>query len=357
MAAKASENSETLLVAGRELTLSNPDKVFFPAAGITKRDLVHYYLSGRGGRAARLGWSPQRAGALPQRRRERVLLPEACAELATDLARGRDLALSLRPHRRRAGATRRRGAGVDGEPGLPRAASASGARRGPRASRRAARRPRSRARRRLEHAARGGARHARSAGGGRAVRLAQDLGLARYPCAGAHHAALLVQPGAARGAGAGTRGRATRARASPPASGGRKSATACSSTTTRTPRIARSPRAYSVRPTPDARVSAPVTWEELDVCQLADFTLRSMPARFAERGDRHKDIDGQAFALEALLELSARQEAEGSGRCTLATALSEAAGRADARRTVAQEGGGREAQERHGSPRQHAAAD
>ena len=68
------------------------------------------------------------------------------------------------------------------------------------------------------------------------------------------------------------------------ASGGRRSATACSSTTTRTPRIARSPRAYSVRPTPDARVSAP-----LDLgrgrrrASPADFTLATMPARFAER--------------------------------------------------------------------------
>src|SRR5215510_2238696 len=43
--------------------------------------------------------------------------------------------------------------------------------------------------------------------------------------------------------------------------------------------------AYSVRPVPDARVSAPVTWEELDVCDPADFTLRSMPARFKVVGD------------------------------------------------------------------------
>jgi hypothetical protein len=71
--------------------------------------------------------------------------------------------------------------------------------------------------------------------------------------------------------------------------------------------------AYSVRPKPDARVSAPMTWEELETCQPADFTLRTMPARFAKIGDRHAGIDEHPGSLEPLLELSARQEAEGLG--------------------------------------------
>jgi bifunctional non-homologous end joining protein LigD len=71
--------------------------------------------------------------------------------------------------------------------------------------------------------------------------------------------------------------------------------------------------AYSVRPKPDARVSAPVTWEELDVVQPADFTLATMPARFAEVGDRHAGIDNRQCGLEGLLELSARHEREGLG--------------------------------------------
>jgi hypothetical protein len=71
--------------------------------------------------------------------------------------------------------------------------------------------------------------------------------------------------------------------------------------------------AYSVRPKPDARVSAPVTWEELFVCRPEEFTLRTMPARFAAIGDRHAGIDLSPCSLEALLELSARQEAEGLG--------------------------------------------
>ncbi len=71
--------------------------------------------------------------------------------------------------------------------------------------------------------------------------------------------------------------------------------------------------AYSVRPRPDARVSAPLTWEELDECRPEDFTLRTMPDRFAAIGDRHAKIDEHPCSLEPLLELSARQEAEGLG--------------------------------------------
>src|ERR1700732_1766163 len=71
--------------------------------------------------------------------------------------------------------------------------------------------------------------------------------------------------------------------------------------------------AYSLRPVPDARVSAPVTWDELESCQPEDFTLRTMPQRFAAIGDRHAGIDDHACGLEPLLELSARQEAQGLG--------------------------------------------
>src|SRR6476620_10334935 len=71
--------------------------------------------------------------------------------------------------------------------------------------------------------------------------------------------------------------------------------------------------AYSVRPTADARVSAPLAWDEIDSCELADFTLATMPSRFARIGDRHAGMDRQAGSLDALLELSARQAAEGLG--------------------------------------------
>jgi len=71
--------------------------------------------------------------------------------------------------------------------------------------------------------------------------------------------------------------------------------------------------AYSVRPTPDARVSAPLAWDEIDACEPADFTLATMPARFARIGDRHAGMNSHAGSLAAMLELSAHQEGEGLG--------------------------------------------
>ena len=71
--------------------------------------------------------------------------------------------------------------------------------------------------------------------------------------------------------------------------------------------------AYSVRPKPDARVSAPLTWHEIAECDPADFTMKTMPARFDALGDRHVDIDQHPCSLDALLELAARHEQEGLG--------------------------------------------
>jgi bifunctional non-homologous end joining protein LigD len=71
--------------------------------------------------------------------------------------------------------------------------------------------------------------------------------------------------------------------------------------------------AYSVRPLPDARVSAPLDWDEVGACDPADFTVLSVPKRFAEIGDPHARMDEHVGSLEALLELAAKDEAEGLG--------------------------------------------
>jgi DNA ligase D-like protein (predicted polymerase) len=71
--------------------------------------------------------------------------------------------------------------------------------------------------------------------------------------------------------------------------------------------------AYSLRPTADARASAPLAWDEVAACDPADFTLRTLPARFARLGDPHAAMDRHAGSLDALLELSRRQAAEGLG--------------------------------------------
>src|SRR5436853_572836 len=64
--------------------------------------------------------------------------------------------------------------------------------------------------------------------------------------------------------------------------------------------------AYSVRPRPDPRGSAPVTWDEIDICDPADFTLGTMPSRCAKIGDPHEAMDLHQCSLESLLELSGR---------------------------------------------------
>jgi bifunctional non-homologous end joining protein LigD len=69
--------------------------------------------------------------------------------------------------------------------------------------------------------------------------------------------------------------------------------------------------AYSVRPLPDARVSAPLAWDEVEACEPADFTVATMPARFAARGDPHAGMDAAAGSLDKLLELAARDDAAG----------------------------------------------
>jgi DNA ligase D len=71
--------------------------------------------------------------------------------------------------------------------------------------------------------------------------------------------------------------------------------------------------AYSVRPKPGAPVSAPLTWDELPNVVPEDFTVATMPARFADVGDRHASIDDADHSLEPLLDMYERDEAEGEG--------------------------------------------
>ena len=71
--------------------------------------------------------------------------------------------------------------------------------------------------------------------------------------------------------------------------------------------------AYSIRPLPDARVSAPLHWEEIPDCDPADFTVLTMPARLAAIGDPNARMDDAAGSLDQLLELAARDEAAGLG--------------------------------------------
>jgi DNA ligase D-like protein (predicted polymerase) len=71
--------------------------------------------------------------------------------------------------------------------------------------------------------------------------------------------------------------------------------------------------AYSIRPTPEAKVSAPVTWDELPDVEPEDLDVLTMPDRFAAVGDPHAGLDGPAFSIEPLLELADRDERDGVG--------------------------------------------
>ena len=71
--------------------------------------------------------------------------------------------------------------------------------------------------------------------------------------------------------------------------------------------------AYSVRGRPDATVSAPVTWDELQDVDTEDFSMATMPERFAKLGDVHAGIDGAVCDLRVLLEWVERDESEGLG--------------------------------------------
>ena len=69
--------------------------------------------------------------------------------------------------------------------------------------------------------------------------------------------------------------------------------------------------AYSIRPLPDARVSAPLEWPEVESCEPEDFTALTVPGRFARIGDPHASMDQHSGTLDALLELADRDEKSG----------------------------------------------
>lgn len=84
--------------------------------------------------------------------------------------------------------------------------------------------------------------------------------------------------------------------------------------------------AYSVRPLPDARVSAPLTWEEVPICEPGDFTALTMPARFQAVGDPHMAMGAHVGSLDGLLDLAARDEVSGLGDAPWPPHFAKAAG-------------------------------
>ena len=303
-----------IAVAGREVPISNPDKVLFPEAGHTKLDLARYYLAVAEGALRGAGGRPNVLVRYPNGIKERVLLPEAGAGLASALDRDRVAQVSLRaasaeevvPREPAALAWLANLACLELHPHPVRADDLDhpdelrvdldpvpGRRVGPGAPGGA-----------------GGPGRARRAG---AHRLAQDLRLPRHPYHRADRAALELRPGAPSRPGAGPRGRAARARP-----GDQQVVEG------RAPRRLR--RLQPERQGPHRRLGlfgaahagrpglgAARRGTRCRTVDPAEFTLATMPERFAELGDRHAGIDAAAGSLEPLLELSAEQERGGLG--------------------------------------------
>ena len=339
--------SEVVEVAGREVTVSNPTKVYFPSAGYTEA------------RSSSATTSRSATGALRGIRARPIVLkryvdgadragvlPEARADEPPAVDRDDDAALSVRPHGRGGRRPTTRGSSLwivnlgcidlhphpvrvddlehpdelrvdlDPYPGV----AWDDVRRSALSCRRRARRARPR---------RGWPKTSGSRGMHLSVRIAPRWGFDDV-----RRAALALAREVER-----------RAPASRPARGGRRSATASSSTTTRTPRTARRASAYSVRPTPDARVSTPLRWDEVPDCDPAAFTLATVPARFAAIGDPQRRHRRRRRVRSTRCSHSRRRQAEdGLGDRAVAAALREGRGRAAAGR--AEPAGGRTARRR-----------
>jgi len=303
---------ELLIVAGRELTISNPDKVLFPEAGHTKRDLVRYYLAVADGAlraagerpnvlvrypngigaeffyqkrapASRPSWIDVVSLSFPSGRTAEEVVPRDAAALAwmANLA-----CLELHPHPVRAGDLDHPDelrVDLDPVPGVewPQIRDVAG----------------------IVRATLG------------------DFGLVGWPkTSGSRGMHVYVRierrwtfDQIRRAALALAREVERRAPALATSKWWKEERQGVFLDYNQNAKDRTVAAAYSVRPRPDARVSAPLAWEEIDTCEPGDFTLRTMPGRVAEVGDRHAEIDRHAGRLESLLELSARQEAEGLG--------------------------------------------
>jgi bifunctional non-homologous end joining protein LigD len=304
--------SEVLIVDGREVTISNPDKILFPQGGHTKRDLVHYYLAvaqgalrGSGGRpnvlvrypngiggefffqkrapASRPPWIDVVTLSFPSGRTAEEVVPRDAAALAwmANLA-----CLELHPHPVRAQDLDHPDelrVDLDPVPGVEW--------------------PQIRA---VAHIVRA---------------VLSDAGLVGWPkTSGSRgmHIGVRIEPRwsfdqVRRAALALAREVERRAPALATSKWWKEERHGVFLDYNQNAKDRTVAAAYSVRPTPDARVSAPLAWEEIDAAEPGDFTLLTMPARVAATGDRHADIDRHAGGLESLLELSARQAAEGLG--------------------------------------------
>ena len=272
---------EVLRINGHEVTVTNPRKVYFPETGHTKLDLVQYYLAVADGALRGAGGRPMALKRFVDGAAGQAFFQKRAPENLPRLHPDSDADLPVWPDRRRDRHRRRR----PGWRGSPTSAASTSTRTpsGPRTSTI----PTSSGSTSIRFPASSGRRSApwRLLRATRSRRRAWWAG--RRPPA---RAGSTSTSGSSR-AGRSRRCAARRwpwpatwsaaSRISPRRSGGRRSATASSSTTTRTPRTGRSRRPTRCGRSPDARVSTPLTWDEVPTVEAEAFTIDTVPARFA----------------------------------------------------------------------------
>ena len=316
--------------AGREVRLSNPGKVYFPRPAGRSSTSSRYYLETAEAVLDPPARAPDGDEALRQRDHGGADLAEARAAEHPRLAADGDGRVPVRAHRRGARRQRRRAPRVGGQPRRDRLQPVAGAARRPRRARRAARRPRPDARRRL------GRRCA--APRSSCATCSPSTACAATRRRRARRASTSTSgscPSGTRSASAAPRWR-SRARSSGArptwrrASGGRRSATACSSTTTRTRATAPSPPATRCARRRTRACRARCDWDEVADVEPGDLRLDTVPERLREPrpGRRHRR---QRRHARRLLDLARRDEEERARRRAVAAALPQAEGRAQAR--------------------------
>ena len=281
-------------IGGREVSISNPDKVYFPEPGYTKLDLVQYYLAVADGALRGAGGRPMALKRFVDGDPQGAVLPEAGPGQPARLDPDRRADVPVGPDRRRDRPRRAGRAGLGRQPRLHRPQPAPGPRRRPRPPRRAAGRPRPGAR-----ACRGRrSARSRSSAARRSRRSGWSAGRRRPGRAASTSTSGSSRAGPTpRSAGRPSPWPATSSARAPDArhvaSGGRRSATASSSTTTRTPRTGRSrPPTRSGRcPTRGSRCRSAGTRSRPS--RPRTFTLATVPARVRRaRRRRRRDRRG-----------------------------------------------------------------
>ena len=308
----STQSEETILVGDRHVVITNPGKVLFPLGGHTKRDVVQYFLSIAEGALRGSGDRPNVLVRYPNgidgeffyQKRAPQARPSWVEVATIRFPSGRSAEEVVPRHAA--------DSGVDGESCLPRAAPASRTGCGSGPSRRTAHRPGSGRRRCLVASARGRERRPHRPRGSRAVRVAEDVGQARPPCARPHRASMDARPGAARRARAGSRSRATRAEA-------RHQQVVEGRASRRVHRLQPerqgSHRCRRVLDTPRAGCACfrAARLERSRRRRPGGFHDRHDAEAFRDTGRSARDIDAIPYSLDSLLELSKRHERDGLG--------------------------------------------